>query len=462
MQYAQAQTPIDRSKMPKPGPAPIITIKNPFIYKLTNGITVLVVEDHRLPKVSATYSIDAGPTVEGNKAGEANLMGEMLSEGTKTMPKAEFDEAIAKMGANVNLYSSGASASALTRYFKSTFELMGQALKEPAFTQESFDKVKSQALTNFKSQAKSAKAIAARVDNAIVYGKTHPLGEFDTEESIASLTLQDIIDTYKKYITPSRGYLTIIGDITPAEAKSLAAEVFGNWKGSPLSLAKVPVVANPVKTEIDVIDVPNAVQSEIAVINVVDLKRNDPDYFPALLANYILGGGAQSRLFMNLRETHSFTYGSYSSVNAERWQGTFEATASVRTPKTDSAITEMLNEIKRIRTVKVSDDELATAKALYNGSFALGLEDPARMATFASNILIYQLSADFYKTYLQKVNAVTADDILRVAQKYFNYDNTRVIVVGNSKPFMEGLQKTGYPVKLYDKYATPVTVIGQK
>ena len=444
MQYAQAQT-IDRTKQPKPGPAPVLTIKDPIKYTLPNGITLLVVENHTLPKISATYLIDAGPITEGAKAGVVNLMGQMLNEGTKTMPKAVFDEASEKLGANVGLSSSGGYASALTRYFKE------------AFTQESFDKLKGQTITSLKSSAKSAPAIANRVNNALAYGKNHPNGEFETEESIQALTLQDIKDAYAKYITPSRGYLTIIGDIKPEAAKALATEVLGSWKGATLTLPKLAEVPNPAKTEIDVVDVPNAVQSEINVINLVDLKKNNPDYFPAILASYILGGGAESRLFMNLREKHGFTYGAYSSLNSGRFQETFDASASVRNAKVDSAVTEMLNEVKRIRTEKVSDEELNIAKALYNGSFALGLEDPARTATFASNILINNLPADFYKTYLQKVNAVTADDILRVAQKYFSYDNARVVVVGAASQMLDGLKKSGYPVHMYDKYANPVT-----
>ncbi len=462
MQHAQAQITIDRTRQPKPGPAPVLTIKDPVKYILPNGITVLVVENHSLPKISASYLIDAGPVTEGSKAGVVNLMGSMLNEGTKTMPKAVFDESVEKLGANVSLNSAGGYASALTRYFKEAFTLMGQGLKEPAFTQESFDKLKTQTITGLKSNAKNAKAIAGRVNNALTYGKTHPNGEFETEESIQNLTLQDIKDAYTKYITPSRGYLTFVGDITPANAKALATEVFGGWKGTTLTLPKLETVANPAKTEIDVIDVPSAVQSEIAVINLVDLKINNPDYFPAILASYILGGGAESRLFMNLREKHSFTYGAYSQLGSGRFQETFDASGSVRNAKVDSAVTEFLSEIKRIRTEKVSDEELNTAKALYNGSFALGLENPARMATFASNILINNLPADFYKTYLQKVNAVTADDILRVAQKYFNYDNTRVIIVGKASVILDGLKKSGYPVKMYDTYANPVADGAQK
>ena len=462
MQFAQAQITIDRSKQPAPGPAPVLTIKDPVTYKLPNGIIVLVVEDHRLPKVTANFVIDAGPITEGGKAGVLSLMGSMLNEGTKTMPKAAFDEAVDKIGATVNLSSGGGYTSALTRYFKDAFTLMGQALKEPAFTQESFDKLKSQELTGLKAQAKNTKAIASRVTNALTYGKTHPDGEFETEETVQNLTLRDVKDAYAKYITPSRGYLTIIGDIKPAEARLLATEVFGAWSGPALTLPKLPEVPNPSKTEIDLVDVPNAVQSEINVVNLVHLKMNDPDYFPALLANYILGGGPQSRLFMNLREKHAFTYGAYSSLGSGRFQSTFDANASVRNAKTDSAVTQFLVEINRIRAEKVTDEELANAKALYNGSFARGLEDPARTASFASNILINNLPADFYKTYLQKVNAVTADDIMRVAQKYIDADNLRIVIVGNSAQILNGLKKSGYTVNLYDKYANPVTEGAQK
>jgi zinc protease len=459
MQYAQAQT-IDRSKQPKAGPAPVLSIKDPVTYKLPNGITILVVEDHRLPKVSASLLIDAGPITEGPKAGIIGLMGGMLNEGTKTMPKAAFDEAVEKMGADVSLSASGGSASALTRYFNSAFTLMGQALKQPAFTQESFDKLKTQEITSLEGEAKSAPAIASRITNALTYGKNHPDGEFETEDGIRKLTLQDVKTYYAKYITPSRSYLTFVGDIKPADAKALATKVLGSWKGTLLTLPKLPMVANPAKTEIDLVDVPNAVQSEIKVLNLVDLKKNSPDYFPALLANYILGGGAESRLFMNLREKHGFTYGAYSNLGSGRFQTTFTASASVRNAKADSAVAEFIKEIKHIRTEKVSAEELANAKALYNGSFALGLEDPARMATFASNILINNLPPDFYKTYLQKVNAVTADDILRVAKKYFSND-PRITVVGNASQMLDGLKKTGYTIKMYDAFANPVTASSQ-
>lgn len=450
---------IDRSKPPKAGPAPVITIGNPVIYKLSNGLTVLVVENHKLPTVRASFRIDAGPVTEGTKAGMLDIMGGMLNEGTTKKPKAKFDEAVDMLGANVSLSSSGGYVSALTRYFNQAFGLMAEALRNPAFPQESFDKLISQQLTGLKTVEKSASSISERVVNALAYGVKHPSGEFQTETSIKSLTLDDIKAAYKKYITPARAYLTFVGDIKPADAKALAEKSFGDWKGYPLTLEKVDVVDNPSRTEIDIIDVPNAVQSEISVVNLVHIPMNSPDYFPVLLANKILGGGADARLFMNLREKHGFTYGAYSSIGTGRFQNDFTASASVRNEKVDSAVTEFLSEINRIRNEKVTAKELQDAKAQYNGSFALGLENPARTADFASNILINNLPADFYRTYLQKINAVTVDDIQRVAKKYFNYDNTRVVVVGKQAQILPGLTAAGYAIKFYDKYAVPVTTV---
>lgn len=451
-----AQT-IDRSKPPIPGPAPIIKIADPVTYKLPNGITVLVVEDHKVPKVTADYFIDAGPVTEGNKAGVLDLMGGMLSEGTTQHSKAAFDEAVDRIGANVSLSASGGSASSLTRYFDSAFMLMGEALQQPKFTQASFDKLQQQKLTSMKAGEKSAKIIAARVTNALLFGINNPSGEFETPQTVSNLTLADVENAYQKYITPSRGYLTFVGDIKPEEAKALAEKVFGNWKGNPLSLEQVPEAKNPSKTEIDLVDVPNAVQSEVRVTNLVTLPLTSPDYFSALLANEILGGGATGYLFMDLREKYGFTYGAYSSIGRGRFQTAFTASASVRNAKTDSAVTEFLHQINRIRTEPVNNDELQTAKAVYNGSFALGLEDPARIAEFAQNIILNNLPKDFYRTYLQKINAVTPADIQRAAQKYFNYNNTRIVVASKAADVKNGLEKLGFPVKEYDAFAAPVT-----
>ena len=450
--YAQ----VDRTRQPAPGPAPVISIKDPVIYKLPNGITLLVVEDHKLPQVSASFYVDAGPVTEGKKAGMYSLMGQMLNEGTTILTKAQFDEAVDKLGADVSLSATGGNVNSLTRYFPQAFALMSQAVQKPAFSSESFEKLRSQTLTGIESNERNVKAVSAQAVKALSFGKKSPMGEFATEETVKGLTLADIKAAYAKYITPSRSYLTIIGDIKPAVAKQLADKAFLAWKGAPLALPVLPVVANPVKTEINVVDMPNAVQSEITVTNLINLKLSDPDFFAAKLANVILGGGSDAYLYKSLREKRAFTYGAYSSVGSGRFQTSFSANAAVRTAKTDSAIAEFISQINKIRTEPVSAEDLKNAKAIYNGSFALGMEDPSATASYARNILINNLPKDYYRTYLQKMNAVTAADVQRVAKKYFSTGTARVVVVGNASQIMDGIKKLPYPVKVYDRNADPV------
>jgi zinc protease len=454
LQHSIAQ--VDRTKKPAAGPAPVVTFKDPVIYNLPNGMTILVVENHKLPKVSASLIIDAGPIKEGNKAGVMELMGSMLGEGTKTQSKAEFDEAVDIIGADVNLSAGGGSASSLTRYFDKAFSLLADGLKNPAFPQASLDKLNQQTITNLKSGDKNAKVIAARVSQALSYGKNTAMGEFETEETVKSVTLADIQDAYKNYITPSRSYLTFVGDITPVAAKALAEKYFGSWTGKKLTLPSIPDVKNPDKTEIDFVDVPTAVQAEMSVGNLVTNPMNGSDYHALLLTNHILGGGAEAKLFMNLREKHGFTYGSYSQLGSGRFQSLFKATAAVRTDKADSAVAEIIAEILNMRDGKITQDELDNAKAIYNGSFALGMEDPSRSARYASNILINNLPKDFYRTYLQKINALTIEDIKRVSKNYLNETNSRIVIVGNGSKILPTLLRLGYPIKKYDKWADPV------
>ena len=451
-----AQNKIDRSKQPTPGPAPAITFKEPVIFTLPNGMTVLVVENHKLPRVSASLRIDAGPILEGQKAGIMQLMGDMLGEGTTTLSKASFDKQVDFIGANVGFNSSGGGASALTRYFEKAFSLMADGIKNPAFPAASFDKLKSITITGLKSEEKSAATIAARVNRALSFGKTTALGEFTTEQTVKALTLEDVKTAYSNYITPSRSYLTFVGDITPATARTLATKFFGSWTGKKLALPSMPLVQNPAKTEIDFIDLPSAVQGELNLGNLVNNSMNNRDYHALLLTNQILGGGAESKLFMNLREKRGFTYGSYSSIGSGRFQSLFNANAAVRSDKVDSAAEAMIQELLNMRDGNITAEELAVAKAKYNGSFALGMEDPARTATYATNILINALPKDFYTTYLQKINAVTIDDIKRVSRQYLNESNARIVIVGNGEKIIPKLMRLGYPIKKFDRFADPV------
>ena len=456
MHNSFAQTKVDRSKKPAAGPAPVISIKDPAIFNLSNGMTVLVVENHKLPKVRATLYIDRGPVKEGAKAGMLDIMGQMLGEGTASMSKEKFDESVDIIGADVNMNASGGFASALTRYFDKAFMLMSDALQNPSFPEASFKKLQSQTITSLKAGEKRTSAIADRVNDALSYGKQTALGEFTTEESVKNLTLNDVKEAYRNYITPSMSYLTFVGDITPAAANALAEKAFGKWSGTKLILPTIADVQNPGKTEIDFVDIPTAVQGEVRAGNLVTNPMNGTDYHALLLANHILGGGAESKLFMNLREKHGFTYGSYSDIGSGRFQNLFTTSAAVRTDKVDSAVAQMVAEILNMRDGKITEEELNTAKAVYNGSFALRMENPAITATYASNILINDLPKDFYRAYLQKINAVTKEDIKRVSKNYFNESNARIIIVGNGSKILPAIARLGYPIKKYDRYAEPI------
>ncbi|NJW52975.1 M16 family metallopeptidase [Salinimicrobium oceani] len=456
----QAQQ-IDRSQQPEAGPAPEINLGKPETFTLKNGLKVLVVENHKLPRVSMTLTMDNPPHAEGAKAGVASLMGGMLGEGTKSIPKEKFNEEVDYLGANMNFFSRGASANTLSKYFPRVLELMAQGALNPDFNQEQFATEKERSLENLKSGEKDVASNARRISSALSYGKNHPYGEFTTKESVEKLTLADVQQYYQNYYVPQNAYLVVIGDVKTDEVKKLVEKNFSSWKKKELPKTTLPEVKNVQQTEVNFVDFPNAVQSEVQVTNTIQLKKGDPDYFPVLMANKILGGGGEARLFLNLREDKGYTYGAYSSTGDDKYVARFVASASVRNAVTDSAVVAFLDELHRIRTEKVSQEELANAKAKYTGDFVMALERPSTIAQYALNIETDQLPANFYQTYLQKINAVTAEDIQRVAKKYYLADNARIVVVGKGSEVAPALEKLSYngksiPVKYFDKNANPV------
>ncbi|GAB2761011.1 M16 family metallopeptidase [Salinimicrobium soli] len=455
------QAQIDRSQMPEPGPAPEINLGKPDSFTLKNGLKVLVVENHKLPRVSMTLTMDNPPHTEGAKAGVAGIMGAMLGEGTKDIPKDKFNEEIDYLGANVNFFSSGASANTLSKYFPRITELMSKGVLNPNFTQEEFEKEKERALEGLKASEKDVASNARKISRALSYGKDHPYGEFETEETIKNLSLEDVKKYYQTYFVPQNAYLVVVGDVKTKEVKDLVEKYFKNWKQKELPKSPMPKVDNVAQTEIDFVDFPNAVQSEVQVTNTIQLKKGDADYFPVLLANKILGGGGEARLFLNLREDKGYTYGAYSSTGDDKYVARFLASASVRNAVTDSAVVAFLDELYRIRDTKVSQEELENAKAKYTGDFVLALERPSTIAQYALNIETDKLPADFYQTYLKKINAVTPEDIQRVAKKYYLADNARIIVVGKGSEVAEDLENLTYngkeiPVKYFDKNSNPI------
>lgn len=444
---------VDRSKQPKPGVAPKISLEAPGEFQLKNGLTVLVVENHKLPRVSYTLTLDNPPIIEGDKAGVASLLSSMLGNGTTTISKDDFNEEVDFLGANLNFGSQSASARALSKYSKRILQLMADAAINPLLTEEEFQKEKEKLIEGLKSQEKSVDAIAGRVGSFLSYGAKHPYGEFATEETVNNVALNDVKAFYKKYFTPNNAYLVVVGDVDLKTIKKQVKDYFGGWEKSIMETNPIPKPTDNVQhTQIDFVDVPNAVQSNISLTNNVDLKMNNPNYFPVLIANYILGGAYESYLFMNLRETHGYTYGAYSSIGADKYASRFRAEAKVRNAVTDSAVVETLKEINRIKNELVDPDKLKNAKAKYVGNFVMALEQPSTIARYALNIRTENLPVNFYKTYLEKINAVTAEDVKRVANTYFKPENARIIIVGKGSDVIENLEKTGIPINYFDKY----------
>ena len=446
----------DLNIQPTPGPAPKVKLGKAKKFKLPNGLQVIMVENHKLPRVSVSLRIDNLPIIEGEKTGISGLLSGMLGNGTSSISKDDFNEKIDYLGATLNLNSSGGYAASLTKYFPEVLTLMADGIKNALLTQEEFDKEVKRTLDGLKSNEKSVTAIARRVEDALTYGKNHPFGEFTTKETIENITLSDVKNRYNTYFKPNNAYLVIVGDINPSDTKTLVKQLFSDWKKGNVPAIALPKTSNPETTEINFINMPNAVQSEITVVNTIDLQLGDKDYYAAILANNILGGGGTARLFMNLREDKGYTYGSYSQLNQSRHAATFKATASVRNVVTDSAMVEIQKEINKIRYQRVSQEELKNAKAKYVGSFVMDVQKPRTAANFALNIARYNLPSNFYETYLQNINAVTIDDVQNAAIKYFKGDNARIIITGKGIEVLKNLEKTAdYNIRYFDAYANP-------
>lgn len=448
------QAQVDRTQ-PKPGPSPKVNIGKPQSFTLPNGLTVMVVENNKLPRVTASLTIDNAPFAEGSKAGMGDLTGSLMGNGTSKISKDVYNEEIEFYGANVSLHIGGGYASSLKKYFPRVLELMAQGAIDPLFTQEEFDKEKDKQIEGLKAADKNVPAIAGRVRNVLAYGKNHPNGEFVTEETLKNISLADVKKHYGNFFSPNNAYLVIMGDIKFNEAKKLVEKYFKGWKKGNSPKIEYTDPKDVQYTQINFVDMPNAVQSEIALININKLKMTDKDYFAVLLANQILGGDFNSYLNMNLREAHGWTYGARSSIGATRYVSTFRASSSVRNTVTDSAVVEFLKEIKKIRTEKVDEKMLADTKAGYIGQFVMDIEKPQTVARLALNSILYKLPDNFYQNYIANVNAVTTDDILRVAQKYFSYDNSRIVVVGKGSDVIEPLEKLGIPMFYFDKFGNP-------
>jgi len=449
---------VDRSIMPESGPAPEISFGQPKTFSLDNGLTVMVVENNKLPRASAQLSFDNPLIYEGEIAGVNGVLGEMLGNGTSSIPKDKFINEVDYLGASLSVSGSGAFASSLSRYFDRILELMAGAILEPLLTQEEFDRQRDLIKENLKAADKDVATAANRVQSLLTYGSEHPSGEYVSQESLDRIALQDTKDFFNNYAKPNNAYLVIIGDVDYEKIKSKVTGLFNNWESGSISSSDFPAPSNPDKTEIIFVDMPSSTQSVVSVMNTIDFSKKESDYFAALVANRILGGGGAGRLFNNLREDKGWTYGSYSGIaESYKTKGIVIAQAQVRNDVTDSSAVELLKELNIMKSDFVTDQELLSAKAKYTGTFVLSLESPSTIATFARNIKTQDLPEDYYNTFLANIEKVTKEDVKQAAQKYFMTNNTRVFVTGKGSEILKGLENIQYngenlAVRYFDKF----------
>lgn len=447
-----------RAQAPEAGPAPVIDLGESTINELPNGLTVIVVENHRLPKVSWSLTFDHSPYLEGEKAGMLDLYGEILTTGTESRAKADIDEEVDFIGASLSGSYKSLYASSLTKHSDKVLELMTDVLYHPSFPEEELTKNKTQYLSGLAAAETDPGAISSNLISSLLYGADHPYGAVMTAASIESITRQDLVDYHSKYFVPNAAYLVVVGDISPADAMRTAAKHFGAWQRGEVENTDWTNPARSKGIRVCLAPLDGAVQSSLKLTHTVDLQPGHEDAIAVSVMNNILGGGIFSgRLMQNLREDKAFTYGARSSLSTDELSGRFTAYADVRNEVTDSAVVEFMYEIRRMTSELVDEESLSITKNSMTGSFARALESPNTVARFALNIEKYELPEDYYATYLEKLNSVTAEDILRVAKQYLRPDQIYITCVG-SREVMDKLKQfsTTGVVELFDPYGQPL------
>jgi predicted Zn-dependent peptidase len=450
---ANAQT-LDRSIRPKAGPAPEIKLGKTESFTLPNGLKVFVVENHKLPTIAASIQLDIRPALEGDMTGYRDMMSDLLTSGTKSRSKDQLNQEIDFIGANIDASDDGISAQGLKKYQNKILELMADIAMNADFKQTELDKIKTRTLSGLEAEENDPDAMLNKVSAVINFGKQHPYGEVATKETVQKVTLDRAKQYYSTYFRPNVAYMAIVGDITLAEAKPLVEKYFGTWKKAPVPVAQYSNPMAPANRRVIFVPRTAAVQSVINVTYPIDLKPGDADAIKARVANSVLGGGSNGRLFLNLREKHGWTYGSYSSISPDILKGSFTAYAKGRNVVTDSSVGQIIAEMNRIQNEKVGKEELQNHITNLTGAFAIGLESPSTVAQYAINTERYHLPKDYYANYLKNLAAITAEDVQTVAKKYVNPERANIVVVGSKDDVPETLKKysSNGKIEYYDTY----------
>jgi zinc protease len=432
-----------------------VKLPRPVERTLKNGLKVQIIENHRVPVVALDLILPAAPPNDPPALpGVAEAVTEMLRQGTPTRTSRQIAEEVSELGASLDARaswgtpSSRLTASALKENLEPLLALAADVLLNPSFPQDEFDKWKKRKLSSLQQQRAQAGFLGNERMAQVLY-PGDPRGNVSASvESVTKMTRQDLLDFHKRYYVPSSSLLGVTGDVTPDEIVAKLEKVFAAWPSGSASVPDLAVKPPIPDKKIYLVNRPNSVQTMLILAN-HSIDRLSPDYIPCMVLNQILGSGPASRLFVNIREEKGFTYGVYSTFRAGKYLDQFSASASVRTEVTAPALDEFLKEFRKIREEAVPKEELDNAKRAIVGNFALSLENQSGVLTRMLSLAEYGLPADYWDTYPEKVMAVTAEDVQRVARKYIPLDNVQIVAVGEGSKLRDVLKKYG-PVEEYN------------
>jgi zinc protease len=417
--------------------------------KLKNGLTLVLLEDHKLPTVSFAMRIRPGQLADPNDLpGLASFTATMLREGTARRTSAQIAGEVDSLGASLAANSgfgvsyTSVTASGLIDNAPQILDLMSDIVLHPAFPAAELAQYKQRAAANLQQNLANPGFLAQQALHRVLYGEPPLSVTSPTKESIEKVAAADLKNFHDQHYRPGNTLLGAAGDFKTAEMRALIEKYFGDWTGAaepPMALPKTPA---PPPAKITLVDRPTSVQTYI-VGGDRAIRRTDPDYYALVVMNQILGGGAQSRLFLDLREEHGYTYGSYSAINAELYPGDWRATASVRTPVTEGSMTQFVYEFKRINNEPVPQAELDDARRALVAGFALSLEQPSQMLEDWLTTQYFGLPADYWDKYPDHIVAVDAAAVQAAAKKYVNLDRMQWICVGDRRQIQDVLAKYG-------------------
>jgi zinc protease len=425
---------LDRSVRPKAGTPPTINIKDSEVFTTENGITVILSENHKLPKVSIRLVTGSDPMNEGSKAGLSKIAGQLIMSGTTNRSKDKLDAEVDYIGATLNADGESMYLSCLTKHVEKGLTLMTDVLFNANFPDSEFERIKKQNESALLSAKSSPDEMSDNAERKANFPNGHPYGEIMTEATLAAINKTDIESYFKRVFTPRGSYLVIVGDVNKAQATEMVNKFFSTWKGGPVYKAELGEGQFNKGNRVIFVKKPGAVQSKVTVTFPVKMKPGQPNQLPLTVTNGILGGGGfGTRLMQNLREDKAYTYGCYSGIDITDNGSWFSASGNFRNDVTDSAIVQILKELDNIGNSYVKESEINLTKSAMAGGFARSLENPQTIARFALNIIQNNLPKDYYQTYLKRLDAVNTENVLEMAQTYFTSKNCNIIVVGNEE-----------------------------